>query len=76
MNKNSYLIIEIMDKSTGKTAASVRKWHHSNNLTVLFKNTGGYEILSVNIADSKKEAESIAAYWNEAYISNNKYLYA
>lgn len=76
MNKNSYLIIEIMDPATGRTAASVRKWNHSYNLVSLFENTSGNKILSVNIADSKKEAESIADYWNQAYIAKNKYLYA
>ena len=65
-----------MDPATKRTAAIVKKWPHYNNLVSLFTNTGNNEILSVNIADSKKEAENIADYWTQAYITKNKYLYA
>lgn len=71
MNKNSYLVIVNMEN--GKRAAYVQKWHNSNNLACLLKNS---KIESANICDSKKEAQEIAEYWNQCYKRNGCYMYA
>lgn len=73
MNKNTFFVIEQIEKATGKTLATARKIHNSNNLLFSFPPYRGYEIISINSCDSWKEAQKVADAWNESAKSRGLY---
>ena len=75
MDSNTFYIIEIMEKSRGGTAAYVKIVNNSYNLIGLFDPAKNYQLLSVNACKTKKEAQKIADFWNEAARAKNNCLY-
>ena len=70
MDKYTYIVVSIQED--GKNYAYVIKHHNSNNLINVLEIKG---ILHANICDTKKEAYSIAEYWNECYKKNGTYMF-
>ncbi len=68
--KNNYIAVQI--KENEKFYAYVIKVSGSNNLLseLNIKN-----IITANICESKKEAESIASHWNACFKVNDTYLF-
>lgn len=68
--KNFYFVITI---STGDGfAAYVISADKSDNLISRFSINN---IVSANICETRKEAQALAAHWNECYRKNGTYLY-
>lgn len=71
MKKNTHFIISV-DKNGKKLAYALTVNNSNNPLSVLHIDG----IQSVNVADSKKEAEKIARFWNERYKENGIYMFS
>lgn len=70
MEKYSYLVIDT--EQGGKCAAYVQRIANCNNLIGFLSVPG---VVSVNIADTKKDAEKIARFWNDEYKRQGRFLY-
>ena len=71
MNNYTWYVFQIKDDDGGMYAFAERI-HHSNDLTHYAK-----QAVTMNACDTKREAEKIAADWNNCYIKNgtaNKWL--
>ena len=66
--KNHYIAISV--KQNEKNYASVLKVSGTDNLLFSLQIPG---IAAANICNTKKEAENIAAFWNECYKKNKTY---
>lgn len=66
--KNHYIAISV--KQDGKNYASVLKVSGTDNLLFSLQIPG---ITAANICGTKKEAENIAAFWNECYKKNKTF---
>lgn len=75
MDSNTFYIIEIKEISTGKTMAYVKTVNNKYNLIGLFDPAKNYQLLSVNACGTKKEAQKIADFWNEAARAKNNCLF-
>lgn len=53
--------------------ASVMKIGHSDNLLAKLAHYG--DIIAVNLCATKKQAEELAAFWNECYKKNGTYAF-
>ena len=71
MSKNSYLVLVV--EECGGFCAIVEKWNNCNNLCGLASDS---RVKSINICDSKKDAEQIAENWNKSYKANGAYAFA
>ena len=73
MNKCTYFVIEEKHTSTTKLLyhARAEKIHNTNNLLyAIHPHSPNMELVSVNACDTWKEAQDIAAYWNECFSNN------
>ena len=78
MEKNTFFVIEQKEKTTGKYFSIALKVHNSNNLLSYFSRYTykGFEIISINACDSWKQAQEIAAFWNDGARKNGLYAMA
>ena len=70
MSKNTYFVIS--GERNGKYYAYVEKVANCYNLKGYFVNP---EIITINVCDSKKEAEKIASAWNVTWSSEGKHAF-
>jgi hypothetical protein len=73
--KNSFYVIEERHTKTGKTYAHAETINNAYNLVYKFKPRPNFEIVSINAADTKKQAEEIADFWNEGAKTRGKYYF-
>lgn len=68
--KSTYIAVQIMEDE--KLYAYIVKVSSSDNLLskLTIKN-----ILTANICQTKKEAESLVKYWNDGHRANNRYMF-
>ena len=72
MKKNkTYIVIDIQEN--GKSFASTLAVSGNENLCCALKKING--LVSANICSSKKDAEEIAAFWNDCYKKNGRYMF-
>lgn len=76
MDKYTYFVIDIEETLTGLCYATTRRIHNATNLIGLMDGGSGYIVKSVNACDTKKDAERIAAVWNEDYTKQGRYKWA
>lgn len=76
MKKNSFYVIEEENTTTGKTYAHAETINNANNLLYVFKPFQGFKIISINAADTLKEAREIANFWNEGAKGRGKYAFS
>ena len=74
--KNSFYVIEEKHTETGKTYAHAVTVNNAYNLLNYFKPCKGFYIISINAADTKKQAEEIADFWNEGAKAHNSYCFS
>lgn len=75
MNKNTYFVIEEKHKS-GKVFSHAEKIANAYNLIFAIKPMKDCELISVNACDTWKEAQEVAAFWNEGARNRGQYLFA
>ena len=71
MNKYTWYVFTIKDEE-GKFYAFAERIRNNNNLVDYAR-----QAATMNACDSKKEAEHVAAFWNETFIKNgtaNKWI--
>lgn len=71
MNKYTYILITLYEN--GKYYSFVEKWHNGSNLVCLFERYPSAH--TMNICDSKKQADETAEHWNENWKNKGIYLY-
>ena len=69
--KNFYLAVQ--EEHTGKYFAFVIRYYNCNNLLATLEQYPNLK--TVNICESKKQAEELATRWNEGYKANGTYLF-
>ena len=76
MGKKTFYVIEERSPETGKTIAHAEKVCNCFNLLGYFTPRKGLEIVSINACDTWKEAEKIAAFWNQCAREKGFYLFS
>lgn len=70
--KNYWFVMSFRNRE-GKLYAAASPFNHGYNLVYQFDPAAG--CVTANICETKKQAETIAQLWNEAYKKNGTYAF-